>query len=89
MATTVGMRELHLFTRSVMEKVRTAGAAIITDRGEPIARITVIEPDEAALIKAGGAPPARPRFGIPSRAVPAGGPSATETLLAMREDSHR
>lgn len=84
--TTIGMRELHLFTRAVMETVRKAGVAIITDRGHPIARIVAIDQEEAELIEAGGAPARRPRFAMPTRKVPEGGPSATEALLAMRED---
>jgi antitoxin (DNA-binding transcriptional repressor) of toxin-antitoxin stability system len=82
------MRELHLFTRSVLEKVREAGTAIITDRGQPIARIVAIDPAEAELIKAGGVVPARPRFRLPTRKAPQAGPSATETVLAMRDEDH-
>lgn len=85
-ATTVGMRELHLFTRSVLETVRKTGSLIITDRGHPVARIIAVDEDEARLIEAGGVVPARPRFTAPTRRVPAGRPSATEALLAMRED---
>lgn len=86
---TVGMRELHLFTRSVLETVRQAGSAIITDRGRPIAKIVALDPEEAELIKAGGVMSARPRFAMPTRRVPADRPSATEALLAMREDDRQ
>lgn len=88
-ATTVGMRELHLFTRSVLETVQQVGIAIITDRGRPIAKIVALDPEEAELIKAGGVTPARPRFAMPTRRVPAGRPSATEALLAMRDDDRQ
>jgi antitoxin (DNA-binding transcriptional repressor) of toxin-antitoxin stability system len=84
--TTVGMRDLHLFTRSVLETVRKVGVAIVTDRGRPIAKIVALTDEEAELIQAGGVTPARPRFAMPTRQVPEGGPSATEALLAMRED---
>lgn len=85
-STTVGMRELHLFTRSVLETVRQVGGVIVTDRGRPVARIVAIPDDEAAVIEAGGTVPARSRFTVPTRTVPEGGPSATDVLLAMRED---
>lgn len=88
-ATTVGMRELHLFTRSVLETVRASGTAIITDRGRPIAKIVALDDEEVELIRAGGAVPARPRFSMPTRLVPADRPSATEALLAMRDDDPR
>lgn len=84
--TTVGMRELHLSTRSVLEMVRKVGTAIITDRGEPVARIIAIDEEEAELLKAGATAQARPRFTMPTRAVPEGQPTATEVLLAARED---
>lgn len=85
-ATTVGMRELHLFTRSVLERVREVGAAIITDRGRPVAKIVALSDEEAAVIQAGGSLPGRARFTMPTRRLPAGRPTASETLLAMRED---
>jgi antitoxin (DNA-binding transcriptional repressor) of toxin-antitoxin stability system len=80
------MRELHLFTRSVLETVRQVGTAVITDRGRPVAKIVALSDEEAELIQAGGAVPARPRFTMPTRRLPEGRPSASETLLAMRED---
>ena len=85
-ATTVGMRELHLFTRSVVETVRQVGVAIVTDRGRPVAKIVALTDEEADLIQAGGAVPARPRFTMPTRRLPDDRPGASETLLAMRED---
>jgi antitoxin (DNA-binding transcriptional repressor) of toxin-antitoxin stability system len=84
---TVGMRELHLFTRSVLETVRQVGSAVITDRGRPIARIVAISDEEAAVIEAGGTVPARPRFSMPSRRVAKGRPSATEALLELRDET--
>jgi antitoxin (DNA-binding transcriptional repressor) of toxin-antitoxin stability system len=85
-ATTVGLRELHLSTRSVLETVRKVGVAVITDRGRPVAKIVALTDEEAELIQAGGMPAARPRFAMPTRRVPEGRPSASEALLAMRED---
>jgi antitoxin (DNA-binding transcriptional repressor) of toxin-antitoxin stability system len=83
---TIGMRELHLFTRSVLETVRERGSAIITDRGRPIARIVALDDEEASLLAAGGTPPARARFAVPTRRVPAGHQTASEALQQLRDD---
>jgi prevent-host-death family protein len=81
---TVGIRELHLFTRSILETVRETGSVTIVDRGHPVARIVAIDEDEARLIAASRVTSARPRFAVPTRQVPEGRPRATAALLTMR-----
>jgi hypothetical protein len=64
-------------------RVEVAGVA---GQGRPGAEVVTITGGEAELAEAGGVPPMSPRFAMPTRRVPEGGPNATEVLLAMRED---
>ena len=49
MARSTGVQKLKSSLRETLEQVRTGESIIITDRGEPIARIVPIEPEAERL----------------------------------------
>ena len=59
-----GIRELKSSLRETLEQVKAGESFLVTDRGEPIARILPVEPEEermARLIRMGAIrPPLRP-----------------------------
>jgi prevent-host-death family protein len=64
MMKTTGIKELKSSLRETLEQVKAGETVIVTERGEPIARIVPIEPHEARmerLIRSGAIrPPLRP-----------------------------
>jgi antitoxin (DNA-binding transcriptional repressor) of toxin-antitoxin stability system len=83
-AVTIGVRELRMFTRSILKTVREIGSVTVVDRGHPVAQVVAIDEDEARLITSSSVTSARPRFAMPTRQVPEGRPNATESLLRLR-----
>jgi len=56
MATSTGIKELRSSLTETLERVKAGETVVVTDHGEPIARILPIEPEEeriARLIRAG------------------------------------
>jgi len=56
MITSTGIKELRLSLAETLERVKAGESVVVTDHGEPIARIVPIEPEEeriARLIRAG------------------------------------
>lgn len=64
MMKSTGIKELRSSLRETMEQVKAGETVVITERGEPIARIVPIEPHDARmerLIRSGAIrPPLRP-----------------------------
>jgi prevent-host-death family protein len=64
MMKSTGIKELRSSLRETLEQVKAGESVIVTERGEPIARIVPIEPHEARmerLIRSGAIrPPLRP-----------------------------
>ena len=61
---TMGIRELKSSLRETLDQAKAGESFLVTDRGEPIARIVPIEPEEermARLVRSGAIrPPLRP-----------------------------
>lgn len=61
---TMGIRELKSSLRETLAEVKAGESFLVTDRGEPIARILPVEPEEermARLVRSGAIrPPIRP-----------------------------
>jgi prevent-host-death family protein len=61
---TTGIRELKSSLREILAQVKAGESFLVTDRGEPIARIVPVEPEEdrmARLVRSGAIrPPLRP-----------------------------
>ena len=86
----IGVRELNQRTSQVIERVRRGETVIVTDHGEPVARLVPIG-DTASfldeLIGAGKAIPPRFKGPLPS-AVAFGDPSSdsTEVVSELRDE---
>lgn len=74
MAVTVGVRELRSNLRAYLQRIRAGEEVIVTDRGEPVARLTPVEPGETTrqrLIEEGLLTPARrPKTPIDLESLP-------------------
>jgi prevent-host-death family protein len=61
---TIGIKDLKLSLRETLDRVKAGEPVLVTDRGEPIARIVPVEPEEdrmARLVRSGVIrPPLRP-----------------------------
>ena len=89
----IGIRELQKNTAAVVRELTEAGEiAEITSRGEVVARLTPVSPDEALMrkmIARGEMIPPRVEGGLADvEPLPglADGRSLSETLIAMREE---
>jgi len=90
----IGIRELNKRTSQVLDRVRRGETVIVTDHGEPVARLVPLAPDEKRatreerLIRSGALrPPSAPRrpLGAPKLKRGAGG-AVLDALLADRDD---
>jgi prevent-host-death family protein len=88
--TTVGIRELRQRASELLRRVELGETIEVTDRGRPVAVLAPI-PDRGSLAELRATGQLDPASGdladlpdpIP---VPAGGPSASEILAALRRD---
>jgi len=82
----IGIRELNQRTSQVLDRVRRGETVIVTDHGEPVARLVPIGDTASfldALIGAGKAIP--PRFKGPLPSAVAFGDPATDSTEVVRE----
>ena len=84
----VSIRTLNQETSKVLARVKNGEEITVTERGEPIARITPAAPGPLdALISAGRVQPATARGRAPRPTVPMhGGPDAGTLLERMRAE---
>lgn len=87
----IGIRELNQCTSQVLERVRRGETVIVTDHGEPVARLVPMGDTASVLdelIGAGKAIPPRFKGPIPP-AVAFGDASAdsTEAVRALRDEA--
>lgn len=92
MTVEVGVRELRENLRAFLDRAKNGDVVVITDRGQPIARLTSTEEDAAweRLIAEGAiTPPRRPRSRIDLERLPRlrGRPTLTDILLEQRGSS--
>ena len=92
----VGIRELRQNLSVYVKRVREEGRAYeVTERGEPVARLTPLEDRPTSLIErmiADGriTPPIRSWTDLPPPvALPTGGPSLSAILQQMRDEDPR
>jgi prevent-host-death family protein len=92
----VGIRELRQNLSVYVKRVREEGRAYeVTERGEPVARLTPLEDRPTSLIEqmiADGriTPPTREWSDIPEPVrLPPGGPALSEILQQMRDEDPR
>ena len=87
--TSVGIRELKQNASAVVARAAAGETITITDRGRPVAQITPLaaptlaERVEQGLVRA----PLRPIRTLPPPLPVQDGPSASEVLQELREDS--
>lgn len=87
----IGIRELNQRTSQVLDRVRRGETVIVTDHGEPIARLVPIGDTASVLdelVGAGKAIPARFKGPLPP-AVAFGDPSSdsTEMVRDLRDEA--
>ena len=93
---TIGIAELKAHLSRCLDRVKHGQEMVVTDRGQPIAKIVPIRPSEGAqsrrerLVKAGLLHPGSGR--LPARLLkpptgPPGGYGVLEALLAEREEA--
>lgn len=87
----IGIRELNQRTSQVLDRVRRGETVIVTDHGEPVARLVPIGDTASVLdelIGAGKATPPRFKGPLPP-AVAFGDPStdSTEVVRALRDEA--
>jgi prevent-host-death family protein len=92
MTVTVGVRELRENLRAFLDRVKAGEEIVITERGEPIARLSRSDADAEyqRLIDEGKITPARrPRQPIDFKGLPRlrGRPTLTDILLKQRGSS--
>jgi prevent-host-death family protein len=92
----VGIRELRQNLSVYVKRVREEGRAYeVTERGEPVARLTPLEDRPASLIErmiAEGriTPPTRVWGAMPEPVrLPPGGPTLSQVLQQMRDEDPR
>jgi len=92
----VGIRELRQNLSVYVRRVREEGRAYeVTERGEPVARLTPLEDRPASIIEqmmADGriTPPTREWSDLPEPVqLPPGGPALSEILQQMRDEDPR
>ncbi len=92
----VGIRELRQNLSVYVKRVREEGRAYeVTERGEPVARLTPLEGRPTSLIEqmiADGriTPPTRAWSDLPEPVrLPPGGPTLSEILQQMRDEDPR
>jgi prevent-host-death family protein len=85
----IGVRELRQNASVVLRRVAAGETVVITDRGQPVARLSpIVATGVAALREAGLVREPRTRMGDapPPAPVPAGRPSAAQALAEARAD---
>ncbi|MEO8183912.1 MAG: type II toxin-antitoxin system prevent-host-death family antitoxin [Deltaproteobacteria bacterium] len=87
----IGIRELNQRTSQVLDRVRRGETVIVTDHGEPVARLVPIGATASILdelIAAGKAIPPRHEGSLPP-AVAFGDPGtdSTEVVRSLREEA--
>jgi prevent-host-death family protein len=90
----VGIRELRQNLSVYIRRVQRGEALQVTEHGRPVALLTPLPPEDdpiADLVAAGRLIPAsRPSDDLPPPIkLPPGSPSATETVLALRDEEDR
>jgi prevent-host-death family protein len=85
----VGVRDLRAHLSRWLREVRSGREVIVTDRGEPIARLLAAaerkDPVEDLIARGLASPPLAPAEPIDPRRLPKPSGSVTEIVLAMRD----
>lgn len=85
----VGIRELRANLSRWLREVRSGREVVVTDRGEPVARLLPAaerrDPVEELVARGLASPPLAPAEPIDPRKLPKPSGSVTEVLLAMRD----
>lgn len=86
----IGLRDLNQRTSQILDRVRRGESLVVTDRGEPIAKLVPILPSSSVLeelVRAGKAVPPRTRAPLPPP-VDFGDPSldSATVIRALRDE---